>query len=88
MVGPSQVSYKQITGTRFFFIRNHFIRNLHVEGRNILRTYTTKGKLPKELFIFKFPVLYSDASEGYITFDDINGIDMILLDLNYAFAHI
>ena len=63
-----------------FFIRNHFIRNLHVEGRNILRTYTTKGKIPKQLFIFKFRVLYSDASEDYITLDDINGIDMILLD--------
>ena len=24
-----------ITGTRFFFTRNHFIRNLPVKGRNI-----------------------------------------------------
>ena len=62
------------------FISNHFIRNLHVEGRNIQGTYTTKGKIPKELFIFKFRVLYSDASEDYITLDDINGIDMMLLD--------
>ena len=44
--------------------------------------------MPKELFIFKFRVLYSDASEDYITLDDINGIDMILLDWNYAFAYI
>ena len=63
-----------------FFIRNHFIRNLHVDGRNIPGTYTTKGKLPKELFIFKFRVLHSDASEDYITLDDNNGIDMILFD--------
>ena len=33
-----------------------------------------------ELFIFKFRVLYLDASEDYITLDGINGIDMILLD--------
>ena len=33
-------------------------------------------------------MLYSDASEDYITLDDINGIDMILLDLNYDFAYI
>ena len=63
-----------------FYIGNHFITNLLVEGRNIQRTYTSKGKIPKELFIFKFRVLYSDASEDYITLDDINGIDMILLD--------
>ena len=51
-----------------------------MKGRNIYRPYTTKGKIPKELFIFKFRVLYSDSSEDYITLDDINGIDMILLD--------
>ena len=62
-----------------FFKMNHFIRNLHVEGRSFQGTYTTKGKIPKELFIFKFRVLYSDTSEDYITLDDINGIDMILL---------
>ena len=45
-----------------------------------LKNLTTKGKIPKELFIFKFRALYSDASEDYITLDDINGIDMILLD--------
>ena len=56
------------------------MRNLHVEGRNIERTYTTKEKIPKELSIFKFRVLYSDASGDYITLYDINGIDMILLD--------
>ena len=50
-------------GMNAFFIRNHFIRNLHVEGRNIQGTYTTKGKIPKELFIFKIRVLYSDTSE-------------------------
>ena len=63
-----------------FFIRNHFIRNLYVEGRNIQGTYTTKGKIPKELLIFKFRVLHSDASEDYIALDDINGKGMILLD--------
>ena len=63
-----------------FVIRNHFIRNLHVKGRNIYRPYTSKGKIPKELFIFTFRVLYSDSSEDYITLGDINGIDMILLD--------
>ena len=63
-----------------FFIRNHFIRNVHVEGRNIQGTYTTKGKIPKELFIFKFRVLHSDASEDYITLGDINGKGMVLLD--------
>ena len=63
-----------------FFIRNHFIRNLNVEGRNVQGTYTTKRKIPKELFIFKFRVLYSDASEDCITLDDVNGIDMTLLD--------
>ena len=62
------------------FIRNHFIRNLRVEGRNIQGTYTTKGKIPKELFIFKFQVLHSDASEDYITLDNINGIGMVVLD--------
>ena len=30
---PSQMLLKE--STRFFFIRNRFIRNLHVEGRNI-----------------------------------------------------
>ena len=44
------------------------------------RTYTTKGKIPKELFIFKFRVLYSDAREDYIILDEINRIDMMLLD--------
>ena len=63
-----------------FFVRNHFIRNLHVEGRNIQGTYTNKGKIPKELFIFKFRVLYSDESEDYITLDEINGIGTLLLD--------
>ena len=38
--------------------------------------------------MFKFRVLYSDASEDYITLDDVNRIDMILLYLNYAFAYI
>ena len=33
-----------------------------------------------ELFLFKFRVLYSYANEDYITLDDNNGIDMILLD--------
>ena len=27
-----------------FVIRDHFMRNLRVEGRNIQRTYTTKNK--------------------------------------------
>ena len=31
-----------------FFIRNHFIRSLHIECLNIYRTYTTKGKFYKE----------------------------------------
>ena len=74
---PRSASFLQYT---LFFIRNHFIWNLLVEGRNTQGTYTTKGKIPKELFIFKFRVLHSDASEDYITLDDINGIGMILLD--------
>ena len=36
-----------------FFIRNHFIRSLCVECQNMQRTYTTKGKVPKELFNLK-----------------------------------
>ena len=37
----------------FFNIRNHFIRNLHVEGRNIETTFTNKGKIPKKPFDLK-----------------------------------
>ena len=36
---------------RAFFIRNHFIRNLHVDRRNIYGTYTTNEKKLKELFM-------------------------------------
>ena len=74
---PQRIKFLTIHAS---FIRNSFIRNRHVEGRHIQGTYTTKGKIPKELLIFKFRVLYSHASEDYITLDDINGIDMILLD--------
>ena len=28
----------------------------------------------------EYPVLYEDSSEDYITLDDINGIDMILIN--------
>ena len=44
------------------------------------RNLTTKGKIPKELFILIFRVLHSDASEDYITLDDIDGMGMILLE--------
>ena len=37
----------------YFFIRNHFIRNLHAEDRNIYKTYTTKNEIRKELFNLK-----------------------------------
>ena len=40
-------------GNTRFLKRNHFIRNLHVECRNICRTYTTKGKFSKGLFNLK-----------------------------------
>ena len=36
-----------------FYIRNHFIKNIHVDGRNILRTHVSKGKVPKELLNMK-----------------------------------
>ena len=65
--------------TRFFY-KEPLYRNLNVEDRNIQGTYTTKGKIPEELFLFIFRVLYSDASEDYTTLDDINEIDMIVLD--------
>ncbi len=34
-----------------FFIRNWFIGNLHVEGKKTSGTFTTKGKITKELLI-------------------------------------
>ena len=36
-----------------FFIRNHFIRNLHVDVQDILGTYTTKGNKVKDFSNFK-----------------------------------
>ncbi len=38
----------------FFFIRNHFIRNLHVEGPKIKGTYNTTEQITKELFNVKY----------------------------------
>ena len=49
MVGGARHSHAY-TNVRIFFTRNQFIRNLHAEGRNILRTDTTKNEIPKELF--------------------------------------
>ena len=37
---------------KFLLYKDHFIRNLHVDGRNILGTYTTNGKKAKGLLNF------------------------------------
>jgi len=34
-------------------MRDHFIRNLHVDGMHFYRSYTSKRKIPKGLFNFK-----------------------------------
>jgi len=58
--------------TRFLNIRSHFIRNLHVDSRNIERAYTTNGKQSKELLslkTFKTANIYELGSrfQSYIT---------------------
>ena len=37
-----------------YFIRNHFIRNPHVEGHKIQGACTIKDKISKELFNFEY----------------------------------
>ena len=44
-----QTNWWQTGKILIFFISNHFIRNLHVEGQKIDGTCTTKDKIPKEL---------------------------------------
>ena len=36
------------------FIRNHFVRSLHVEGQKIYGTCATKDKISKEFFSFEY----------------------------------
>ena len=48
------VSSKIYSNLCAFFIRNHLIRSLHLDGRIIYGTYTAnKGKKTKELFNFE-----------------------------------
>ena len=53
-----------IISTRFLFIRKHFIRNLHVEGRNILRILILTRKITKELSISKLFITVNSRELG------------------------
>ena len=41
-----------------FFIRNHFIKNLHVEGQKASGTYTTNDKIHEDLSILIYVLIF------------------------------
>ena len=59
-----QIYIKKLYTLRSYtlFTRNHFIRNVHKEGKKNQGTFTTKDKIPKELFSFGYCYDWSQLS--------------------------
>ena len=59
-------SYKKSTSRTRCRLRNYSVRNTHVEHKTNIQTYTTKDKIPKNLFNFDYFVLKNNRELGLL----------------------